>query len=120
MAQHANPKFAGHELRERAHLTSSSMRPVMTLCDSLAKPSSRMSSISPTCDLLRCFPGFLGQQLATLGADTADRRGQGALRAHLTSVADEVTDLLQGTPVETAAGHLVHERQEEQHREDDD
>src|SRR3954465_10893454 len=113
MAQHASPKLAGHELRARAHLTRSSMRLVMTLCVIPARPSSRMSSISPTADLLRSFLGRLGRGRAALGADLADRRGQRALRADLASIGDEVADPLQRTPVESAAGDLVDEGQEE-------
>src|SRR3954470_11650287 len=117
MAQQASPKLAGHELRERAHLTSSSMRLVMTLCVSPASPSSRMSPISPTRYLLR---RFLGAALAAVGPDASDRRRQRALGAHLAGVGSEITEALQRPPVEAAAGHLVDEREEEQHREDGD
>src|SRR4051812_42072658 len=118
MAQQARPKLAGHELRERAHFTRSSMRPVMTLWVIPARPSSRMSSISPTADLLCRFLGRHFVRLAAVGADPPDGRGQRALRAHLAGVGAEVTEPLQRTPVEASACHLVDEGEEEQPRED--
>src|SRR3954469_16870363 len=130
MAQHASPKLAGHELRARAHLTRSSMRLVMTLCVIPARPSWRMSSISPTADLLRSFLGRLGRGRAALGADLADRRGQRALRADLAGIGGAGGRRGGGGGGGAAGGGapggrprggpLEDEGQEEQHREDQD
>ncbi len=120
MAQHASPKLAGHELRGPG--------PLDEVLDATGDDVVRHPGEAVVADVVdhshgrppTPLPRATGAPRPALGADLADRRGQRALRADLASVGDEVADALQRTPVETAAGDLVDEGQEEQRREDHD
>src|SRR6056300_934079 len=121
MAQHASPNEAGHEERERAHFTRSSIRPVMTLCDRPPRPSDKTSPTTPItigrlCGRLRSIV----RRGTTLEADPTDRRGGVASGRDHSRVDTQVAVALEGAPVETTLGHLVDEGEEEHQRETED
>ena len=103
-------------------LTRSSSLPVMTLWLSPPSPSVRTSLMSPTLPPPTQRPRCLlpqrrrGPRGRPGGWWTTSR----AFRRHHRGVALEVAVVVQRTPVEPAAGDLVHEGQEEDHREHDD
>src|SRR5512134_2508848 len=93
----------------------------MTLWVSPPSPSSSTSFTTPMPPSSGCFPGPGSPSGdAALRADAPDGRPRRALRRHHRGVGAQRAVALQRPPVEAATGDLVHERQEEDHREPED